>query len=514
MPDENFDLQFSDDGRIIDFLDGSLLERRPEELVRQRYLRILHFEYGYPKEALRQEVPIYHGGAEVRDAEGNPIRADIVVYHSVEAAQEGDQGQIRLVIECKAPTVTAGYNQLVSYIYNTSAEGGVWFNGAGDREEIEYYRRETAPLNALVTWIGIPRARETWDALGRRRKSDLVKPRDIKGLLRRCHNRLHGRGAGGEEEDLTMDMVRIILAKAQDEERPGEYPDFYCTPDEYASEGGRTAVAGRINGLFSEAKRLNASVFSEHETITVSPRAICDVVIELQAYQLVADLHDAHDWDVMGAAYEQYTSASLRRERGQFFTNRLVVNFLIGALNPAYTDKILDPAGGSGGFLTGAMRHVRKKILSSNDGEIAKKRQLDRFKNHLFMVEQSRRLVKVAKTAMILNGDGHTGMTAGDSLGPYAQFDETIVAQCARGVPSVVVTNPPFAGVGEGRITEPEVLRRFRTGKRWEVTNGVFTQGADLATGGCPTGAFVFRALHRLVSARRTSRHRPPKKLC
>ena len=30
-------------------------------------------------------------------------------------------------------------------------------------------------------------------------------------MLRRCHNKLHGRGIDGDEEDLTMDMVRLML---------------------------------------------------------------------------------------------------------------------------------------------------------------------------------------------------------------------------------------------------------------------------------------------------------------
>ena len=39
----NFEVQRSENGRIIDFLDGIELEATPEEFVRQQYLRILHF---------------------------------------------------------------------------------------------------------------------------------------------------------------------------------------------------------------------------------------------------------------------------------------------------------------------------------------------------------------------------------------------------------------------------------------------------------------------------------------
>ncbi|MGV8058997.1 MAG: hypothetical protein AB2L12_13395 [Smithellaceae bacterium] len=159
---------------------------------------------------------------------------------------------------------SSGYNQLVSYIYNTSAEGGVWFNGDAPL----YYRRLFAPTNELIDWTGIPRKNEAWDALGRRKKKDLRRPKDIKGLLRRCHNKLHGRGVDGDEEDLTMDMVRLILAKAMDEEKSGEFCEFYCTPEEYRDETGRKDAADRVHALFKDVAKDNPDVFSKHEKIS------------------------------------------------------------------------------------------------------------------------------------------------------------------------------------------------------------------------------------------------------
>lgn len=487
-----FDVTYADDGKIVDFLEEMLLEPRPEEVVRQRFLRTLHFEYGYPKNFLRREVAIQSGSKELTDKTGSPIRADIVVYLDKDACASKNQGKIHFVVECKAPNKTDGYGQLVSYIFNTSAAGGVWFNGSGDDDEIEYYRRISKPKNELRSWIGIPRNGESWDALGRRKKDDLLRPKDIRGLLRRCHNRLHGRGSDGEEEDLTMDMVRIILSKAIDEEKSSYLPEFYCTPEEYSSKSGIEICAKRIYNLFNEVKALNTDVFFEHERITVGPRAIADVVVELQDYQLLSDLSAASDWDIMGHAYEQYTSTYMKRVRGQFFTNRLVIDLLVAMTDPKYTDTILDPAGGSGGFLTGAMRYVRQKILTGAGSEISKQRQLDRHRTRLFMVEISKRLVKVAKTAMILNGDGHTGMNTGDSLDEYSSFDKTIVAQANRGTPNIILTNPPFAGVGEGRITHHDVLRRFECGHRWLNEDGTYTMSTDLLSDGAPPEMLFF----------------------
>jgi type I restriction enzyme M protein len=485
---DKFDVQVNEEGKIIDFLSDSLLESGPEEFVRQRYLRVLHYEYQYPKNVLRREVPIYYGSKVLTDKEGRPVRADIVVYNSATACTTKDQGNIALLIECKAPTEESGYNQLVSYIFNTSSNGGVWHNG----EKILYFRRLSTPSNQLIPWTGIPRKGEAWDALGRRKKEDLRRPKDIKGLLRGCHNKLHGRGVDGEEEDLTMDMVRLILAKAMDEEQPSELPEFYCTPEEYATHEGQQAVSERVQSLFKRVIASNPDVFSEHEKISVGPRAICDVVIELQPYRMLSDLNESEDWDIMGHAYEQYTATYLKKKRGQFFTNRLVIDFMVQALDPDYQDIILDPAGGSGGFLTGAMRYVRKKILTSKATTISKQRQLDRHRTRLFMVEISKRLVKIAKTAMILNGDGHTGMTQGDSLGPFEGFNENVKALAGIGKPTLVLTNPPFAGVGEGRITDPKVLDNFTCGIKWTTRAGVHQSTGELSAEGVPPELLFF----------------------
>lgn len=485
---DNFEVELNESGKIIDFLEGVVLESSPEEFVRQKFMRILHFEYQYSKNVLAREIAIYYGSKELKDQKGNPVRADIVVYKNPKARIEKDQGKIHFVVECKAPSETSGYNQLVSYIYNTSAEGGVWFNG----DVPLYYRRLSSPTNELIDWTGIPRKSEAWDALGRRKKKDLRRPKDIKGLLRRCHNKLHGRGVDGDEEDLTMDMVRLILAKAMDEEKSGEFCEFYCTPEEYRNENGRKDAANRIHALFKDVAKDNPDVFSKHEKISVGDRAVCDVVVELQGYRLLSDLHESTDWDIMGHAYEQYTATYLKRTRGQFFTNRLVINFLVEALDPNYQDIILDPAGGSGGFLTGAMRYVRKKILESSATHISKQRQLDKHRTNLFMVEISKRLVKIAKTAMILNGDGHVGMTQGDSLGSVETLNENVVARCGKGKPNIILTNPPFAGVGEGRITDEIILDSFSCGIRWTTRGGEYQATGERNSEGVPPEMLFF----------------------
>jgi type I restriction enzyme M protein len=447
-----FDIQLAPDGRIVDFLDGVPLADTPRERVRQRILRTLHVEHGYPKTAMRRDVAIAAAPDRALDGDGTPIRADIVAYRSPPGRRRGDDGEIELVVECVPPGVDGDHGRLVTAILATSATAGLWTDGDGD---VRPFRRlgdrvEPAP--------GLPRHGQDWDTVGGRRRDELERPRDVRALLRLCHNRLHGRGIDGDEEDLAMDMVRIILAKAQDETGRGAVPEFSCTAGEYRSADGRRAVAERVQRLFRAFADANPGVFGEHERIGVSAAAITEVVAVLQPYALTTRLEDAHGWDVVGSAYEQYTASHVKRQRGQFFTSRLLVEFMVGVLDPDPGVTVLDPAGGSGGFLTGVLRHVRRTAITGGGDPAATERRLRDLGERLFLVEASPRLVKIAKAAMLLGGDGHAGMTRGDGLGPYDALDDRIRARCGRGAPTLILTNPPFAGQNEGLVTDPVIL--------------------------------------------------------
>lgn len=485
------EVAYSDDGKILCFLDGSKLEPTPEERVRQQYMRTLVTEYGYPKNILRREVPIYHGSSEAKDAAGRPIRADIVVYRDQAAAATRDQGQIKMVVECKKPDEESGYAQLVSYIFSTNAPGGAWTNG----DDTTFFRVDRA-LGALEKATEIPRFGEEWGSVDRRKKADLVRPHDVRRLFRICNNKLYGRGMENSDYDLTMDMVRIMLAKIQDESETGEYPNFYITADEYGTAEGTATTATRVRELFERFAEQYRSVFPPGEKIEVPDAAIVEVVAVLQPWTLVAAYDDADDWDLMGAAYEQYTHANLKRQRGQFFTNRLIVNLMVKMTSPRVGEKVLDPAGGSGGFVTAAFRHLRRLVIEeTTESSARRERMLSTVKESVFLSEISPRLVKLAKTAMLLNGDGHAGMTRGDSLGKYEELDDWLKARCNRHTPDVILTNPPFAGQGESRITDPRLLVNFESAFKVTLDGDSTVRSDEIMQSQSPEILFFERAL-------------------
>lgn len=98
-------------------------------------------------------------------------------------------------------------------------------------------------------------------------------------------------------------------------------------------------------------------------------------------------------------------------------------------------------------------------------------------------MEIAARLVKIAKCAMLLTGDGQSGMTRGNSLDSYELLDPWIRARCAAGksnAPMVIATNPPFSGQKiESQITDEGILKNFDFGHSFKKEkNGGYTFGS------------------------------------
>ena len=281
------ELRLTTDGRIVDFIEPTKSRlNTPEERVRQVYARKLHYEYGYTKSVLAIEVGIQIGSQK-------PMSADIVIYASEVAALRRDQSKIRIVVEAKAPNRKQGLTQLQSYIFASSAEGGVWMN---ETDAPIYWRRGQG--QQLQEWPNLPRYGELWESVGTRTKAALRPPHNLVETFRRCHNALYRQGI--DSEDIAMDMVRIILAKYQDEKQPGDDCEFRCAPPELQSNAGRQRVAERVRNLFRSARDESPEVFDPNEELTAGDREIATVVSELQDFRFIADEESDDVYDVVG----------------------------------------------------------------------------------------------------------------------------------------------------------------------------------------------------------------------
>src|SRR5215213_5824215 len=66
----------------------------------------------------------------------------------------------------------------------------------------------------------------------------------------------------------------------------------------------------------------------------------------------------------LGDAFEYLLSVmGSQGDAGQFRTPRHIIDFIVAAINPGKTDKILDPACGTAGFLISAFKHIKEKNI-------------------------------------------------------------------------------------------------------------------------------------------------------
>ncbi|MGI5906597.1 MAG: N-6 DNA methylase [Candidatus Pararuminococcus gallinarum] len=447
---QEFQITLDAEGRIIDYLDNEIRRpNTPEERIRQKMVQILHCEFGYPTSHIGIERAV-NIGREVK-------RADIIVYNNATACASNDQGNIRLIAECKAPNVLDSDGQLNSYMSATSAQGGFWTNG----NKIDFYRKDLVS-GAIISWIGLPKYEQAWDSIGKYRKGDLIVPVDLKLAFRRCHNAIYRTGI--DSEDIALDMVRIILSKIEDESSAKDECDFHITPEEFNDVHARDVACERVRKLFYAVRDRYKDVFSPTEEITASNSQLAVVISQLQQYSFMDSPHD-----VIGTAYETYVASHLKGERGQYFTNRLVVNMMVKMAAPTEKDIILDPACGSGGFILTAMNYIFDNIDNSNRTANAKEVLKRNVVHQLFGVDISPKLVKIAKANMLLGKDGHGGIEHANSLDSINKLSARFNEICGAKKPRIILTNPPFGSGHDLRIKEPNILSQYRNGHQWEI---------------------------------------------
>jgi type I restriction enzyme M protein len=163
------------------------------------------------------------------------------------------------------------------------------------------------------------------------------------------------------------------------------------------------------------------------------------------------DFNKAQDRHLFGDLYEQILrDLQNAGNAGEYYTPRPVTQFIVDRVNPQLGEKILDPACGTGGFLTCAIEHVRKQQVKTVDDE-------RRLQQSIHGVEKKPLPHLLCTTNMILHGlDVPTNVRHDNTLarplrdyGPKDRVD-------------VIVTNPPFGGMEEDGI-ENNFPATFRT---------------------------------------------------
>ncbi len=134
---------------------------------------------------------------------------------------------------------------------------------------------------------------------------------------------------------------------------------------------------------------------------------------------------------------------------GEYYTPRAVTQFMVDTLNPRLGESILDPACGTGGFLTCAIEHLKAQAKTAEGMAI--------LQDTINGVEKKPLPHMLAMTNVMLHGiDVPTKIRHDNTLSrPFKDYGP-------RDRVDIVLTNPPFGGMEEDGI-EKNFLAKHQT---------------------------------------------------
>lgn len=146
------------------------------------------------------------------------------------------------------------------------------------------------------------------------------------------------------------------------------------------------------------------------------------------------DFNNSKDLHLFGQIYETFLSElQSAGTLGEFYTPRAITQFMTEMVNPAHGETVLDPACGTGGFLTAVIEHLKSNASNVTEREaIGQNVRGWEYKPLPYML---------ANTNLILHDILTPNIRFGDSLqrplSEYTRKDRV----------DVIIANPPFGGV-------------------------------------------------------------------
>lgn len=275
-------------------------------------------------------------------------------------------------------------------------------------------------------------------------------PANFEKLRVDLHNKLW---AGGEADynDIFYHLIKIMLVKVYDElftPKGGiyEFQVFYKnekpeTPKDLAERLEKKYKVALKELLNYDDEKIKEIPLIERDKFTYEK--LFYTVEKLQEISLTENIHSKGE-DILGLFFESILQNEFKQSKGQYFTHKNIVKFLVYALelpelaisklNQTYPHfpYIIDPAAGSGTFLIEAMKIITKEVLKNKDklnmtrplediikdlGDSDRKHRW--VENYIYGIEPNARLGLATKLNMILHGDGNMNIFVEDGLMPF-----------------------------------------------------------------------------------------------
>lgn len=213
-----------------------------------------------------------------------------------------------------------------------------------------------------------------------------------------------------------------------------------------------------LQSLESSVKNKQAfvirSVFEDAYNYMKSGQLIRQVINKIEEG---IDFNKAQERHTFGEIYEQLLrDLQSAGNAGEYYTPRAVTEFMVRMVNPQLGEKVLDPACGTGGFLSGAIEHVRRHVKTTDDEKL--------LQSSIHGVEKKPLPHLLCTTNMILHGiEIPTNIRHDNTL------SRPLISYSPKERVDVILTNPPFGGMEEDGIES-----NFPTAYRTKETADLF----------------------------------------
>ena len=429
---------------------NKMVQKTPEEVVRQAELKRLTEQLGYDIKDMEVEFKIKMGS-------GTYKRADIAIFPK---KKEHTQANIDKIIECKRKDCSRndkkdGLVQMESYVSAAlNCKFAMWVGEVRLSFQCIVGPDGNRALQKIATFPRHDQGKAKAPLL-----KDLKPELSPNALLRTIHDYVYA-NEGMSKEKTFHELVKIIECKRADE-ATGDPLSFYILPGESVDD-----ARARINDLFAAVKNNQPEYGNEHLEI---PN---DIVLRFIIENLQFCSLSKTNKDLIGKAYEELIGSNLRGDRGEYWTPDVVVKSAIEMLwalaeQDGILDKLIqpgaarfiDPFTGTGRFpsnhLDKCKLELKKRGLSDSDIDKAINKLTEK---STYAVDIQPQLVRTARSFISSKtGGSEANVTRVDSIQtPIKDWGVGLLP----GSISLGGTNPPFGD--KLKIDNPEVLKTYQ----------------------------------------------------
>lgn len=201
------------------------------------------------------------------------------------------------------------------------------------------------------------------------------------------------------------------------------------------------------NGKAGDRRRVVRDVFEDAYNYMKSGQLMRQVVNKINQ----VDFNNLAERQHFGDIYEQVLNdLQSAGNAGEYYTPRAVTAFMVERIDPRPGELLLDPACGTGGFLTCALRHMRAHYVKKPADE-------QKMQQALRAVEKKQLPHMLCVTNMLLHNIEDPSFVRHDNTlaRPYISYGQADRVD-------IVVTNPPFGGREEDGI-ESNFPKHYQT---------------------------------------------------